>query len=399
VPDQPTSSKPSNEGLDYRLHVPLLVHSVGIQTVVSLVRVTTSYRALELELSVVWLGVISASFALLPVFLGVFVGRYIDRGHDAQAAWIGNGVMLLGCAGLAVSPASALSLLAFNAVLGVGHIFLMAGHQMICIRSAGTGSREMALGNFLVAAAIGQGLGPFIIGWLGGGASIPPTQLLFNMGVGGIACMMLVSFTLRPGGRIGPHVEQGEVLSLSELFRIRSLPTLLVASVITITAQDLVVVYLPLLGIERGIDASQIGLLLTVRSAASMVARLLYIQLIYTVGRWPLMVASMLGSAATFVALALPLPLAVMYAVCAAMGFGLGIASTLSITSTVEVAPVQARATVMSMRISGNRVGQVVLPLFAGLVATAAGAVGVLVLIGLGLAASGAAVKFVAKSG
>jgi MFS family permease len=397
MPDQPTSSTPPSQGLDYRLHVPLLVHSVGIQTVVSLVRVTTSYRALELDLSVVWLGVLSASFALLPVFLGVFVGRFIDRGNDVLAAWIGNAVMLVACVGLALSHTSALSLLAFTAVLGVGHIFLMAGHQMICIRSAGAGSRELAFGNFLVAAAIGQGLGPFIIGWLGGGANIPPTRLLFNMGAVGIAAMMLLSFTLRPGARQGEQVEQGGMVSVGELLRIPGLSTVLVASIITVTAQDLVVIYLPLLGIERGIDASQIGLLLTVRSAASMISRLLYVQLVYTVGRWPLMVASMLGSAATFLALALPLPLAAVYMVCAAMGFALGVASTLSITGAVEVAPVQARATVMSMRISGNRIGQVVLPLLAGVVATAAGAAGVLVLIGLGLAVSGAAVRYVPK--
>jgi predicted MFS family arabinose efflux permease len=307
--------------------------------------------------------------------------------------------MLVGCVGLALPHTSAYALLAFTAVLGVGHIFLMASHQMICVRSAGKESRELAFGNFLVAAAIGQGLGPFIIGWLGGGANIPPTQLLFNMGAFGIAAMMMVSFTLRPGGRQGAQVDQGGVLSIGAILRIRGLPTILVASIITITAQDLVVIYLPLLGIERGIGASQIGLLLTVRSAASMIARLLYVQLIYTVGRWPLMVASMIGSAATFVALALPLPLAAVYVVCAAMGFGLGIASTLSITGAVEVAPVQARATVMSMRISGNRIGQVVLPLIAGVVATAAGAAGVLVLIGLGLAVSGAAITYVPKGG
>jgi MFS family permease len=399
MPDQPTSSTPPSQGLDYRLHVPLLLHAVGIQTVVSLVRVTTSYRALELELSVVWLGVLSASFALLPVFLGVFVGRFIDRGNDALAAWIGNAVMLVGCVGLALPHTSAYALLAFTAVLGVGHIFLMASHQMICIRSAGAGSRELAFGNFLVMAAIGQGLGPFIIGWLGGGANIPPTRLLFNMGAVGIAVMMLLSFTLRPGGRQASHVDQEGVLSVGTILRIRGLPTVLVASIITVTAQDLVVIYLPLLGIERGIDASQIGLLLTVRSAASTISRLLYLQLVYTVGRWPLMVASMMGSAATFLVLALPLPLAAVYMVCAAMGFALGIASTLGITSAVDVAPVQARATVMSMRISGNRIGQVVLPLLAGVVAAAAGAAGVLVLIGLGLAASGAAVRYVPKGG
>jgi len=398
MPDQP-SSIPPRRGLDYRVHVPLLVHALGVQTVVALVRVTTSYRALELELSVIWLGLISASFALLPVFLGVFVGRFIDRGNDALSAWIGNALMLVGCVGLAFSFSTALSLLLFTAVLGVGHIFLMASHQMICIRSAGRDSRERAFGNFLVAAAVGQGLGPFLIGWLGAGAHIPPTQLLFNVGAAGIAVMMLVSFILRPGAKPRTEVGESGVLSVGDLLRTPGLATVLIASIITITAQDLVVIYLPLLGIERGIDASQIGLLLTVRAVASILARALYVQLIYTFGRWPLMVASMLGSAAIFLVLAMPLPLVAVYVVCAAMGFALGIASTLSITSTVEVAPVQARATVMSMRISGNRIGQVLLPLVAGAVATAAGAAGVFVMIAVGLAASGVSVRSIPRSG
>ena len=32
-------------------------------------RVTTSYRAIELDLPVIWIGVIAATFAILPIFL------------------------------------------------------------------------------------------------------------------------------------------------------------------------------------------------------------------------------------------------------------------------------------------------------------------------------------------
>ena len=41
------------------------------QTVVSILRVTTSYRAVELGLSVVWLGVITAVYAILPIIFAV----------------------------------------------------------------------------------------------------------------------------------------------------------------------------------------------------------------------------------------------------------------------------------------------------------------------------------------
>ena len=54
-------------------------------------------------------------------------------------------------------------------------------------------------------------------------------------------------------------------------------------------------VYVPLLGAERHIDVHDIGLLLTVRAAASMVARLFYARHGRArFGRWPLMIASTL---------------------------------------------------------------------------------------------------------
>ena len=71
------------------------------QTVVTIVRVTTTYRAVELGLSVVWLGVISAAIAVLPLLLAVKVGRYIDRGNETRTAMIGAGLLCVSCAGFA----------------------------------------------------------------------------------------------------------------------------------------------------------------------------------------------------------------------------------------------------------------------------------------------------------
>jgi hypothetical protein len=64
--------------------VPLLLNVAIIQAVYAIVRVTTSYRAIELKLPVIWLGIISATFAILPIIFAVQVGRYLDRGKDAS---------------------------------------------------------------------------------------------------------------------------------------------------------------------------------------------------------------------------------------------------------------------------------------------------------------------------
>jgi MFS family permease len=162
--------------------------------------------------------------------------------------------------------------------------------------------------------------------------------------------------------------------------------------VVTITALDLLVIYLPVLGAEREIDSSNIGLLLTVRSVAALVSRAFYARLIFTIGRQPLTLASMLGSAAAFLALAAPLSLPLMYAVLLALGFAIGIASTLTISGIVHLAPSKATGTALTLRMTGNRVGQIVFPALAGVVAAATGVAGILLVLGFGLAASGIAV-------
>ncbi len=198
---------PRSNDINYGLLVPLVINTCVIQMVYALVRVTTSYRAIELNLSVVWLGVISATFAILPIFVAVRVGRFIDRGNDARAAWIGSGLLVAACAGFLFWSNSVTGLLLFTALLGVSHVYMMASQQMLCIRSAGPRGRDAAFGNYLVAAAIGQGLGPYVIAWAGGAATVPPTDKLFTIGLI-IACVSMVTAgLLRPGAQAGRRHE------------------------------------------------------------------------------------------------------------------------------------------------------------------------------------------------
>src|SRR4029079_18868323 len=77
---------------DFRLLAPLLVCTMLVQLVTAMVRVTTSYRAVELDLSIVCLGLIAATFAICPILIAVRVGRQIDRGYDVQTSWLGGGI-------------------------------------------------------------------------------------------------------------------------------------------------------------------------------------------------------------------------------------------------------------------------------------------------------------------
>jgi MFS family permease len=380
--------------IDYRLLVPLVLNSAIIQAVYAIMRVTTSYRAIELDLPVIWLGVISATFALLPVFLAIWVGRFMDRGNDALACWIGAGLLVVACAGFSLGAWSTTTLLLLTALLGLSHMFMMASQQMLCIRCAGPRGRDAVFGNYLVASAIGQGLGPYIIAWSSGTARLPPTDRLFAIGLIISFASLLTAAAMRPAPKLKEHGRKTEVVPLRELMRQRGLMAVLTASVITITSQDLLTVYLPLLGAANNITARDVGTLLTVRSAFSLVSRMGYVRVIRLVGRGPLTLASMLGAGISFACLALPIPLSAMFGAMTVMGFSLGIATTLSLTNVVDLASAAAMGTVMSLRITGNRLGQVAVPFVASLIAAATGVAGIFVIIALSLAVSGATVHF-----
>jgi MFS family permease len=389
--DEPEFPLPQRGDIDWRLLAALLCHSIVTHICLNIVRVATSYRTVELGLPVIWLGVIAAAFAILPMFMAVGLGRFIDRGNDALAAWIGAAFILAGATGFWFYAGSGIALLGFTILLGTGHMFCMAAHQMLAVRSSNARGREAAFGHYMVAASIGQGLGPYIVGWVGGSSTVPPTEPLFSLGLLAAVACLAVALTLRPAPRKHGSATASEPMPVAALFRLPGMAAFILASVVTVTSLDLLVIYLPLLGAERHIDANAIGLLLAARSAAALVGRVFYARLIYAVGRTPLTLTTIFVGAAAFALLAVPsLPL--MYVAVCVLGFALGIASTTTMTGIIALAPEDARATALSLRITGNRVGQVLLPFLAGVVAAATGVGGILVGISLSLAASGTAV-------
>ena len=150
---------PVGRDLDYPLFLALMAHCVVVHAVISLARVTISYRTIELGLSIVSLGAIQTGFSLVPIFAAVALGRFIDRGNDTVAAWMGAGFMVLACLGLWLWPNSAVHLFVWSVILGVGQLCSMAAQQMIAVRCSGPRRREWVFGYFMVAIGVGQGLG------------------------------------------------------------------------------------------------------------------------------------------------------------------------------------------------------------------------------------------------
>ncbi len=382
----------SRSGYNYRLYITFLIHVLFSQAIVGLARLATSYRSLELGFSVEALGVITGSFALLPIFLAVPLGRWLDKGKDAQALRAGSLLMVVSCLGFWIDALTEATMIFYMLLMGVGYLFIMAGQQTLAIRCAEPRNRDSVFGTYMVGIAVGQGIGPIVVGVIARGTSVAPSSPLFGIAAASAVIALAISFLVQKAP--APARRHGNVIKvpLKDLLAIRGFMPMMLASVITVTSLDLLVVYMPLMGAERQIDASVIGMLLTVRTGVSVATRAFFSPLVRKVGRVRLMVICLLMSGAAFAVFVVPSPVWLMILSMTVTGVGLGIATALALSSIVDLAPPEAQGTAVTLRITGNRVGQVALPLLAGVAASATGAAGVLGLIGLSVAASGLAV-------
>ena len=377
----------------YRFLVPMLATAFFELAVISIIRVTTSYRAIELGLSATWIGFLTAAFAILPVLFALKVGRAIDRGNDLKMVWAGTGLLVVGCAGMAFFP-EIYPLLLFTAVLGIGHLFLSIGLQVLCAQQPGPGVMERMLGNYMVATAVGQGAGPAVVGWVGGSAAIPPTQPLFWIGLAVAVLAFVSSLFLRTGHKRTPRAEGAKPVPLREIVSSPGFAMVWTVSVVAVVAQDLIVVYLPLMGTERNIAVDVIGSLLAVRAFAAVFARLFFARLSIWLGSTTLMVTSTMAGALAFAGLAAPVSLPLMYVAIAILGGALGIAVTTAISTLLGLVASDVRGTANSLRTGGTRLGQVLIPFFAGLLAAAMGVASVFLVLGASLAVAATAVQF-----
>jgi hypothetical protein len=362
------------------------------QIVITIARIATTYRAVELDLSVVWIGIITAVYALLPIAIGVPIGRFIDRGYDAVTTWIGAGLLIVGCVGFVAMP-NLTGILISTAILGTAHLLFVVSQQIQCTRcGSGPGAMERAIGNYMVANAAGQGVGPYIVALAGGSASVPPTQFLFELSIAGAVVTAGFALLTRSAGAAKLPVDRAKVPLRALLFA-PGLTTVIVVSVVTVVAQDLIVVYLPLLGSDRGMSVDAVGTLLAIRAVTSMVSRLIYARLHVAVGRIPLTLISTFIGAVSYTLIAVPLPLPLLYVAIGTAGFALSISITASIAGVLAIATGGAIGTANSLRTMASRIGQSVIPIVASAVAAAIGTGSIFVLIGIILAASGVAVR------
>jgi MFS family permease len=344
-----------------------------------------SYRALALGASPLEIGLLPAAFAALSLLVAVPAGRWIDRAGEAPFLLLGTALMVVSLAAMVWVDTVAL-LIATQAVLGLGHIInIIAAQTMIANRTA-RGGRDARYGYYSVAASLGQLIGPVAAGLIAGSIAAQSgdpvgesTTLVFVAATLASIPALAISISLLRGlprrSATAPEPTQhGYLRSASEIVRMPTMLPAIAVSIGVILSIDLLVAYLPVYGEERGLPVQLVGALLSVRAASSMASRLAMTWLIATLGRARLLWGSAALAGATLALVPFTDAPGPLVALMVLTGLGLGFGQPMTIAWVASRAPRSLRATALGVRLTGNRIGQLVIPAGVGL---AAGLIGV----------------------
>ncbi|MFF7393801.1 MFS transporter [Streptomyces scabiei] len=360
------------------------------QGAVSMARPAVSYRALALGADERAIGVIAGVYALLPLFAAVPLGRRTDQGRCAPLLPVGVVLISGGCV-LSGLADSLVAMAVWSGVMGLGHLSFVIGAQSLVARQSAPHEHDRNFGHFTIGASLGQLVGPIAAGALIGGPDMARTSALALVAAGAGAAVAFTSLwrierPVEPKSRAG----QGERVPVHRILRTRGVPGGIFISLAVLSATDILTAYLPVVGEHRGIAPSVIGVLLSLRAAATIACRLVMTPLLRLLGRTALLTVTCVLGAVLCAGIALPVPVWALALILAALGFCLGAGQPLSMTTVVQAAPDDARSTALALRLTGNRLGQAGAPAAAGLIAGVAGVAAPFVMLGALLLVSSA---------
>lgn len=332
-------------------------------------RLALSLQALQLQASPVMVGLLMSLLMLVPTFVAVPVGRWVDR-----AGYLGPTVVAL--AGIVAGQLTAALLpsltgLALTSLL-VGTSFMLAhvavnnaiGHI------AGAGGRTRAFGLMAVGFSLSALAGPMIagsaidaVGFRGAFVLLAVLPLL--------ACALLLKAPAMPRHAPAPH-EQARG-GVGDLLRLPRLRAVLVVSALISSGWDLFTFLVPLHGAHNGLSATAIGLVAGAFGVGSATVRVALPWILRQVPEWKLLGAALVLSGAGYALFPFCTTAATMLPLALVLGLVLGCGQPVVMGLLHVTAPPERTGEAVGLRAAITSLGQTVLPLAFGAFGTALG--------------------------
>jgi MFS family permease len=345
----------------------VLLNSLLIQGATYVVRPMVSYRLLDLGADPAMVGLIGAFYALAPLLLSIQLGKWVDRGRDGVALFLGACIAAIATVILIFSTSIQMIALAMP-VLGMGHLLTMVGGQTMIAKLAKDKDYERNFGLLTFYASLGQAVGPFFGGVLASKGNQTDTTSPMIFAVFLFLLAVLAALPLLASGKPSRQSPKTPLPKgqLQALLRTPNFKAALFVSGAITAVVDVVTIFLPVLGAELGFSAFEVGLVLAIRSTAAMAIRLVLGRINEKLGPRILINSGALLTALCCAAVFFVEDFWLLTTVMAVAGFSMAIGQPASMAWISRITAAENRGLAISIRLTSNRFGQVVVPMIAG---------------------------------
>lgn len=342
--------------------------ALSIITIVQAGRVLLTLYALTLGAQPFAVGILAATFSLLPMLFSWQVGRLSDR---FGSRWLLMAGTFGGAFGMLLPYwVSGLPAVYIAGVMN-GLLFAFSG---VCLQNLvgllstpRTSARNFSNYSVLISAT----------GFIG------PPFAGFSIDLSGHAdaCLYLVLLSLVPAALLliwGGALPRGSRTahrtgSVRDMLAESGLLRVLATSSLVVTGIDLFQVYMPIYGHEVGLSASAIGIVLAMFSAAAFVVRMALPYLISRFTEEKVLAYSFFIGAASFFLMPFFQSAAVLSLIAFAFGIGMGCGQPITLMMTYSNSLEGRSGEAMGLRVTVNHLTRVVVPILFGSVGSAFG--------------------------
>jgi len=353
-------------------------------------RVLVSLYALDHGASQMTIGLFMALYALCPLLIAVWIGKFADRVGPRLP-------MLMGSTGVVVALVLP-PLLPGLAVLFITALLIGTSFHFFFVTvtgiTGGIGGEENRVRNYTLVSLGFSGasfLGPVMAGFSIDHLGHMPAFLLLAL----LPALSALLLTLN-GGFLpsAPKSADGGKRDAGDLLRIPALRDALIASGIIAAAYDLFQFYMPVYGHAIGLSASAIGVVIGFCALATFTIRVALPALVKRSSEWDVLSYAIFVAAVAFALFPFFRDAFSLAAIAFLLGLGIGCGQPMSMSLIYLLSPQGRAAESAGLRVMVNNIAHLMMPLIFGSLGAAVGFFPVFVSNSVLLVAGGALMRW-----
>lgn len=329
------------------------------------------------------IGVIVALFSFFPLFLSIHTGKMIDLIGIKVPLFASTLIGILSMVILGILH-NLIGVYISQIFAGLAHLVFVLSMQAYSGQFRKSKLREYYIAVFSIAVAAGSFVGPLFSGFLTEGIGYNTAFLIL-----GFLLVVILPFSLFFSGKKLMSVQEKKDDGNS--FRLLHIPDLrkaILVSSAALLAKDMYIAFFPLLAAENGITTSAIGVIIALNAGAGMFIRSFLPWVSKRLKRDVIITISILVSGIIYILNPLYDHVFWLSILSIILGFCTGICQPLSIFATIISLPKARVAEGLGLRLTFNKLTQIVGPLSLGSLSSVIGmsgifyACGVIILMG-----------------